>query len=206
MLDTSLRGSASSSRTSKESALETDLAGHRARQRSLRNGRAVLKGNTPMEHDYILWVAAAAYGLHMTEEAVYDWRSWARNVLKIPAEWNEFYLFNAVVALLGISCAMIGWRAPALSLLFPAFMLINAILFHIVPTVKTRIFSPGLFTAIILFLPIGSYCYVFAADDGVLTGSAVMISATLGFLIMMMPIVIQKTKNRPMFRKFADRG
>lgn len=155
-----------------------------------------------MGHDYILWVATAAYGLHMTEEAVYDWRSWARNVLKIPAEWNEFYLFNAVVALLGVSCAMIGWRAPELSLLFPAFMLINAILFHILPTLKTRIFSPGLFTAIILFLPIGSYCYVLAAVDGVLTGGAALVSAILGFLIMMMPIAIQKTKNRPMFRKF----
>ena len=154
-----------------------------------------------MNHDYWLWVAAAAYGIHMIEETIYDWHGWVRAVLEVPAEWSEFYMVNAVVGLLGVSCAMIGWNNPALALVFPAFMLVNATLFHILPVVVTRRFSPGLFTAIILFLPIGIWCYVAAAADGVLSAGAVAISGVVGFLIMLSPIVFQKTKHLAFFRQ-----
>lgn len=152
-----------------------------------------------IQHSYVLWVATAAYGLHMIEETIYDWHGWVRRVLKIPAEMSEFYLVNAIVGLLGISCAMIGWQLPALGLIFPAFMLVNAVIFHILPVLITRQFSPGVITAVMLFLPIGIWCYAAAAEDGVLTWQAGAISAILGFIIMMMPIVIQKTKNKPFF-------
>lgn len=106
-----------------------------------------------MSHDYILWIATTAYALHMIEETVYDWHGWVRRVLGLHAEWNEFYVVNAFVIVLGISCAVIGWRRPEMALSFPAFMLVNAILFHIGPAAVTRIFSPGLITAVVLFLP-----------------------------------------------------
>lgn len=112
-----------------------------------------------MTHEYILRIAIAAYGVHMIEETIYDWHGWVRRVLKLDAEWREFYMVNAFVIVLGISCAMVGWRLPAAALVFPAFMLVNAVLFHIAPVVVTRIFSPGLFTAVILFLPVGFRAY-----------------------------------------------
>lgn len=96
---------------------------------------------------------------------------------------------------------MIGWRCPAVSLSFAAFMLVNAVLFHIVPVLLTRIFSPGLFTAIILFLPVGIWAYYGAWQDGTLSTGAVVISGVLGFLLMMFPIVLQKTKRLPFFRQ-----
>ena len=154
-----------------------------------------------MSQDYVLWVAAGAYGIHMIEETIYDWRGWVRRVLKLPAEWSEFYLVNAIVGLLGICCAMIGWRSPAIALIFPAFMLVNAILFHILPVLLTRVFSPGVITAVFLFLPVGWWCYSAAAQDGVLTGADIAISGVAGFVIMMTPIVIQKTKHLPVFRQ-----
>lgn len=152
-----------------------------------------------MSQEYILWIATAAYALHMIEETMYDWHGWVRRVLKLQAEWNEFYIVNAFVIVLGISCAMVGWRQPAAALIFPAFMLVNAILFHIAPTLVTRIFSPGLFTAVILFVPIGSWAYYGAWRDGVLSTGAVAISGVTGFLLMMFPIVLQKTKRLPFF-------
>ena len=48
-------------------------------------------------------------------------------------------------------------------------MLVNAVLFHIVPVAVTRVFSPGLFTAVVLFLPVASWAYWGAWRDGVLT-------------------------------------
>ena len=110
-------------------------------------------------------------------------------------------MVNAIVIVLGVSCAMVGWKLPAAALVFPAFMLVNAILFHIVPVIVTRVFSPGLFTAVILFLPVGGWAYWGAWRNGVLTAGAVIISGVVGFLLMMLPIVLQKTKRMPFFRQ-----
>jgi len=137
----------------------------------------------------------------MIEETIYDWHGWVRRILKLDAEWSEFYMVNAIVIVLGVSCAMVGWRLPAAALVFPAFMLVNAILFHIVSVVVTRVFSPGLFTAVILFLPVGYWAYWGAWRDGMLTAGAVIISGVVGFLLMMLPIVLQKTKRMPFFRQ-----
>ncbi len=154
-----------------------------------------------MSHEYVLWIATAAYAVHMIEETMYDWQGWVRRVLKLHSEWNEFYVVNAFVIVLGISCAMVGWRQPAAALVFPAFMLVNAILFHIAPVLVTRIFSPGVFTAVILFMPIGSWAYYGAWRDGVLSTGTVVISGVTGFLLMMFPIVLQKTKRLPFFNQ-----
>jgi len=137
----------------------------------------------------------------MMEETIYDWHGWVRRVLKLQAEWSEFYLVNAFVIVLGVSCAMIGWRCPAVALSFAVFMLVNAVLFHILPVLLTRIFSPGLFTAIILFLPVGVWVYYSAWQDGALSTGAGVISGVLGFVMMLFPIVLQKTKRLPSFRQ-----
>ena len=158
-----------------------------------------------MSHEYVLWIATVAYALHMIEETVYDWHGWVRRVLKLQAEWHEFYMVNAFVIVLGVSCAMIGWRRPEVSLSFPAFMLVNAVLFHIVPTAITRIFSPGLFTAVVLFIPVAAWTYYGAWEDGTLTAFGCVVSGILGFLMMMFPIVLQVTKRWDFFRQDGDR-
>ncbi len=61
-----------------------------------------------MFHEYILWIATIAYGVHMMEETIYDWHGWVRRVLKLQAEWSEFYLVNAIVIVFGVPSAMIG--------------------------------------------------------------------------------------------------
>ena len=147
-----------------------------------------------MDHSYLLWIATLTYGVHMLEETMYGWHDWVRKVRKMPAEWNELYMVNAVVIVLGVSCAMVGWKNPAFALSFPAFMVVNAILFHIAPALVTRIFSPGVITAVLLFLPVTAWIYYSAYLDGVLSLSAVALSSLSGALLMFFPIVLQKTK------------
>lgn len=154
-----------------------------------------------MPDNVLLWIAVAAYAAHALEEYVYDWKTWAVNVLRLPVDWPTFYMANAAVIVLGASSAAVGWRLPEYSLIFPALMVINAVLFHLVPTITRRHFSPGLGTAIVLFLPLASWIYAGAYDAGVLTIRAAAISTLGGALVMTFPIVLLKTKDRRIFRQ-----
>jgi hypothetical protein len=99
-----------------------------------------------------MWLCVGAYGLHILEEFVFDWRNWARNVLHLPVQWDDFYITNALVIVLGIVAAEAAPVLPAAALGFPALMLINATCFHVAPFVWTHgRFSPGLITAVLLF-------------------------------------------------------
>lgn len=71
--------------------------------------------------------------VHVLEEFVFDWQSWARNVLHLPAQWQDFYITNALVIVLGVVAAEIAPLLPAIALSFPTLMLINATFFHLAP-------------------------------------------------------------------------
>jgi hypothetical protein len=117
----------------------------------------------------LMWLATAAYGLHVLEEYQLNWRDWARSVIGLPVEWSDFYVVNALVIVLGIVAANLAGRCPGVALAFPAVMLINATFFHVLPTLWSRgRFSPGLFPAVVLFYPIGIACYWRASHDGML--------------------------------------
>jgi hypothetical protein len=154
-----------------------------------------------MKYEIWLWVATAAYGLHALEEFMLDWKTWANKVLKLPVDWPVFYVVNALVVVLGIIAAVIGWRLPALSLAFPALMLINAVFFHILPFIAKRKFSPGLISAVVLFLPIGSWLFYGGSRDGVLSTTTAITAVALGAGLMAYPVILLKLKNKPYFRQ-----
>lgn len=153
-----------------------------------------------MTYEYVLWIATAAYGLHILEEYELNWRGWARGVLGLPVEWDTFYVVNALVLVFGSLCAAVGWRRPEFALLFPAVMLVNATVFHVAPVLRTGIFSPGVITAVILFYPIAGWCYWGAWSDGVLGAWEAASSLILGAVLMACPVVLLKVKHLSMFR------
>jgi hypothetical protein len=125
-------------------------------------------------HEYILWIGLAAYGIHILEEFELNWRDWARHILRLPADWTSFFIANAIVITLGICCSSVGWRQPSFALGFSGLMLVNATLFHVVPTLAKRVFSPGLATALVLFYPVAAWTYYGAWKDGVLSASSII--------------------------------
>lgn len=152
----------------------------------------------------LMWLATACYGVHVLEEYQLNWRDWARAVIKLPVEWNDFYIVNALVIVLGVSAAELAAHAPGLALGFPAVMLINATFFHVWPIIRTGgRFSPGAITAVALFYPVGVACYWRAAADGVLTATTAIGSAVLGALLMACPVVLLLIKDKPYFRQGA---
>jgi uncharacterized protein with HXXEE motif len=155
-----------------------------------------------MDLSHWLWLATAAYGVHMLEEYILNWRDWARAVIKLPVEWSDFYVTNAIVIVLGVVAPQLASAAPAVALAFPALMLINAVFFHIVQVIREGgRFSPGVITAVILFLPIGVACYWVAGNAGVLDARTVIVSFVIGAALMASPIVLLHVKSKPYFRQ-----
>jgi hypothetical protein len=144
----------------------------------------------------MLWLCVASYGFHVAEEFIFDWRNWARQVLHLPARWDDFYVTNCLVIVLGIVAVFISPEFPAIALGFPGLMLINGTFMHVFPFILKRgRFSPGLITSILLFWPIGTYTMLAAQPDartliiGFFVGAA-MLATPIGFIVL---------KRRPYF-------
>jgi hypothetical protein len=150
----------------------------------------------------LLWLATACYGLHILEEYQLNWRDWARSALGLPVEWGDFYVVNSLVIVLGIVAANLAVAWPGIALGFPALMLINATFFHVLPVIRMHgRFSPGLFTAIVLFYPVAVACYWRAAADGTLGAGALIGSLLIGAALMASPVVLLLIKDKPYFRQ-----
>ena len=154
-----------------------------------------------MDYDVWFWVATAAYGIHALEEFMFDWKTWANRVLHLPVDWPTFYVVNFLVVILGIVAAQIGWRLPAISLAFPALMIINAVFFHIVPFVVTKKFSPGLISAVLILLPLGFWLFYGAHIDGILTTVTTALAFVIGAGLMACPIAMLKLRDKPFFKQ-----
>jgi hypothetical protein len=100
-----------------------------------------------------------------------------------------FVVANAVLAIAAVQLARVGWQRPTLSLVIPAATLVNAIFFHILPTLVQGRVSPGVYTAALLYVPFSSWALLGARRDGVprrdiatamVLGTLLMLSVVLG--------------------------
>ena len=144
------------------------------------------------------WLAMAAYAFHILEEYSFDWRNWARGVLGLPVEWSDFFVTNAVVVALGIAQAALADTLPLAALSFAWLMLINAVFFHIMPfIVKKGRFSPGLITAVVLFIPLSVFMIVKTLP---IVGAGTAVAGfAVGAVTMAFPIVMLKLRSTPFF-------
>jgi hypothetical protein len=142
-----------------------------------------------MAHEYLLWVVVIGCALHIMEESLLDFvgvmaRVTGRFSLPLTLSWPDFYIANAAMIVGAISGAMIGWRAPEISLMIPALTVINALTFHVTGSILTRRFLPGTLTAVLVYLPVAAWVYDGASRDGVLTSQVLIISSLGGALLM----------------------
>ncbi|HEV2154372.1 HXXEE domain-containing protein [Bradyrhizobium sp.] len=150
----------------------------------------------------LAWLSMAAYALHIMEEYTFDWRNWARAIIKLPVEWSDFYVTNAIVIALGIAQAELAPALPFAPLAFASLMLINAVFFHILPVLRTRgRFSPGLVSAVLLFFPAGLAVWWRAGQDAALTWTIASSAVAAGALLMAYPIIMLNLRGLPYFRQ-----
>lgn len=137
------------------------------------------------DHAYVLWAMLAFSALHMVEEYAFDWPAWLRSV-GIACSETDMYVMNLAFFAIGICAAIVGWLAPGFSLCYPALLLLNAV-FHIVATLIYGRLNPGTITAVTLFLPLATYCFVVAAKDGVLGRRQIVWAFVIGLFIHAFP-------------------
>jgi hypothetical protein len=133
--------------------------------------------------EWTLWVVAASCALHATEEYLSGWQTWAVETLGIVMPTTRFLTMNAVLVVVALWLARVGWRSPAASLVIPAATLVNAVFFHILPTIVQGRISPGVYSATALYLRFSTWAFVGAVRDSV-PRRALVIGAGFGTLIM----------------------
>lgn len=144
----------------------------------------------------MLWLCVVAYGAHVIEEFVFDWKNWAHQVLHLPVRWDDFYITNCLVIVVGIVAVWIAPEYPAIALGMPALMLINGTFMHVFPFfLKRGRFSPGLITSVLLFWPLG-YFTMAAAQPDIRT---FVIAFVVGALLLATPIGFIVLKQNPYF-------
>ncbi|RTL47740.1 MAG: HXXEE domain-containing protein [Bradyrhizobiaceae bacterium] len=148
------------------------------------------------------WLALGAYAVHMIEEFMFDWRDWARAVIRVPVEWGDFYVTNSVVVVLGIVQGEVAATLPMAVATFAALMLINATFFHILPMIVTRgRWSPGVFTAVVLFYPVGIAIFAKLLATSGFTALHAALAFLYGALLMASPIVFLHLRGRSYFQQ-----
>jgi len=139
--------------------------------------------------EWTLWVVAVSCVQHPTEEYFTGWQGWARQTLGIAIPTATFLIANTLFAIIAFLLAhQVGWRRPALSLVIPAATLVNAIFFHILPTIVQGRISPGIYTAVLLYVPFSSWALIGAARDGV--GRTAIATALVAGTLRMLSIVL----------------
>jgi len=138
-------------------------------------------------NEWTLWIVAASCALHPIEEYFTGWQRWASQTLGIVMPTALFVFMNAALLVAAVSCARIGWRRPTLSLIIPAATLVNAVFFHILPTVVQHKVSPGVYTATLLYLPFSLWAFIGARHDGV--AARAMVAASVAGTFLMLAVV-----------------
>lgn len=140
-------------------------------------------------HQWVLWVLVAATALHVLEEHALGWQGWASQgflgrMLDVRPTWSDFWATNVALVVFAVAAASVGWKAPAFALALPALCIINAIVFHILPSWLEGRPNPGVFTATALYLPIGIWAYVAAGDADRLSVGTALLSIAIGAALM----------------------
>ena len=115
----------------------------------------------------LLWLFVPAFVLHVAEEWFADFPAWTARVVGSAMPDAAFLAINAValaVLVYGIVRATRdedhGWIAVTIA----TIALVNLVA-HAAGAVVTRSYAPGLFTAVVFYVPLGSLTMIRALDQ-----------------------------------------
>ena len=144
---------------------------------------------------YILWLCPIVYTIHIIEEAP-RFVSWTRRYPKLfTSIFNHkmFILGNTVWMLYNIVCVLLAILYPApwsliLGLSTASWIFANSWI-HIITTLSSGIYSPGVITASTLYLPVSIFIYWYFWQQGALDPMIFILSVIIGFAVMYLPFL-----------------
>lgn len=142
-----------------------------------------------MEYQTLLIITIPAAMVHIAEEYKFGWVEWANNFIT-GVTVKQFMIMNCLFVLLCIFAANLSRSVIVFSSSIFSLLLINS-LAHIAPTIKQKKYSPGLFSAILLFIPIGVGGYASILNDDLMSLSEVVVSIIIGLFWMSVPFIYQ---------------
>lgn len=138
---------------------------------------------------WLLWLIVLAAGIHVAEEYYYDWVGFVRKT-SFSVNIRQFWVFNLLFIALAIIGALVGTRFIILGMSVAALIFINALI-HIFGTLFWKKVMPGLFSAVLFYLPLAIYTYAYYTYNGFLSIKQMGLSFLLGFCWMVAPIIYQ---------------
>jgi hypothetical protein len=115
----------------------------------------------------LLWLFVPAYMTHVVEEWFGGFTTWAARFAGRPIPGDAFLVINGIALLLLIAAIRAssrdqasGWMAIAIA----TIALVNTAS-HLAGAIYTQSYSPGLVSAVILYVPLGSLTMVRASDQ-----------------------------------------
>ena len=115
----------------------------------------------------LVWLLVASYVAHVAEEWFGGFPEWLALVAGQPLPRGAFVAINAVaMAVMAVGAwastrrESLGWLAIAIA----ALLFVNGVL-HLLGSIVTRSYSPGLFTGIVLYVPLGQLALMRAWDQ-----------------------------------------
>ena len=115
----------------------------------------------------LLWPFAPAYGVHIAEEWFAGFPGWVARITGRPIPETAFIVINAVAMVLLLVAVRAatrddrhGWMAVGIATIF----LVNTAA-HAAGAVMTQSYAPGLISAVILYVPLGSLTMIRAFDQ-----------------------------------------
>ncbi len=137
----------------------------------------------------LLFVAAA---LHVGEEFFFPggFLGWANEAFAGGTMTPDLAVaVNAVFLALMLAATLVGPRSLAFSLGMATIVIINGGL-HLVGTIVTSSYSPGVLTGTLLYLPLGTSAFVLARRSGRLAPATALRAIALGAALHAVPLAI----------------
>lgn len=141
------------------------------------------------EYQTLLAISGFAAIVHVAEEYFSGWVDWANEFVS-GVTVRQFLIINALFISLCSLAAILSRKYIVFSSSVFSLLLINS-LAHIAPTIKHRTYSPGLMSAVLLFIPLGVFGYTTLLSNNIISNQNFLASLFLGFVWMSIPFIYQ---------------
>ena len=137
--------------------------------------------------NYIIWISVFAAIIHILEEYYYGWIDWAKSFVPTVKK-SHFIVVNILFVFTCVLAAILQFTELKISIF--SLLIINTIV-HLVPTIIKGKYSPGLASAILLYIPIGVFGYLATFNENIASNVQLIVGTLLGFIIMAIPFLFQ---------------